>query len=148
MSPENNLILVKKTSKYKWDKKNFWVEVDHGKCPFCMLGVGGGGSFFCGHYKYMSPDLKKVIITLQNIYFRWTISLKIKNFPIPCPHPVDLKVSLKLSEKNVRYHITTFTGSHLFREEWKVYKKGIFLFYVRLDSLTSVHVKFYEIICF
>ena len=30
-------------------QKNFWVEVDHGKCPFCMLvdaGGGGGGHFF------------------------------------------------------------------------------------------------------
>ena len=80
-------------------QKNFWVEVDHGKCPFCMLvdAGGGGGGHFCGHY--MSPDFKKVIITLQNVYFRRKISLKIKNFPIPCPHPVDLKVSLKLSEK-------------------------------------------------
>ena len=53
---------------------------------------------------------------IQNVIFQEKISVKINIFLVPCLKPVDLKVSLKLMEKNLSHHfshILFMKGSYL-----------------------------------
>ena len=80
---------------------------------FAMWRVGFPISDSCecrgrGHFsvsiicEYIASYVKAVIIsTLRNVNFRLKKFLKSKEFLVSCPQPLDVKVSLKLSEKKV-----------------------------------------------
>ena len=109
-------------------------------------------------YWCKSTSVIEVISPLRNVIFKQKRSLnsekKIKKIPTSCLQREDLKVLLKLSEKNVRYHFTrilVMTGSHLgrwfpiFFYLWLKLHSGWFPFIVRFCLVSNMFSIYYSL---